>query len=200
MDLQDHRLFRLAIGGLSVLTGVSAVGLLVAALLATPPVWFLAGFELLVAAASVFGVLLAGGRFREGPALALACVVGVIGAGSLLAYVGPGKAFLGDAARVYLAARGADAALLGLGACLLVWVRRPSASFRSLLIAAAWAVALVSVTVLAMKARGALSSSPGAVRFACAVVFGGLMIATLSGAVHYVVRSFQAGVALPRRA
>ncbi|MBX3403448.1 MAG: hypothetical protein KF699_08570 [Phycisphaeraceae bacterium] len=200
MDLQDHRLFRVMIGGLCALTGVSAVVLLGASLVATPRVWFLAGFELLVACAAVVGLLLAAGRFRDGPALALACVVGVIGACSLLAYVGPGKTFLGDAAKIYLAARGLDAALLGLGACLLVWVRQPGVSFRSLLIAAAWVAALIVVAVIAMKVRGALSASSGAIRFACAVVFGGLMIAALSGAVHYVVRAFQAGVGLPRRA
>lgn len=199
MDLQNHRVFQLVVGALCALTGLSAIVLLGASLVATPRVWFLAGFELLVIVASVFGVLVAMGRFRDGPALALACVVGVIGVGSLLAYVGPGKAFLGDAARVYLIARGLDAATLGLAACLLVWVRQPRTSLRSLLIAAAWLVALAVVAVVMFKVRGALATSSGAIRFACAVVFGGMLIAALSGAVHYAVRSFQAGVQLPRR-
>lgn len=167
---------------------------------ATPRVWFMLGFEVVIGFASVFGVLIAMGRFRQGPAIALACVTGAIGVGSLLAFVGPAKSVLEGGAKLYLLARGADAAMLGLAACMLVLMRAPRPAFRSMFIGLAWSVLMVVVAMAALKVHASLSGAPGAMRFGASVVFGAMFVAALSAAVHYVVRAFQLGVRLPTRA
>lgn len=199
-DLQTNPLFRAIVGGLSLATGISAIVLAGMSITSTPRVWYMLGFEVVIAFASVFGVLIAMGRFREGPALALACVTGAIGVGSLLAYVGPAKSVLEGGAKFYLLARGADAAALGLAACMLVLMRAPRPAFRSIIIGLVWGAVMVGVAVVALRVHASLAGAPGAMRFGASVVFGAMFVASLSAAVHYVVRAFQCGVHLPARA
>src|ERR1043166_2727299 len=71
-------------GVLCAALALSAAAEMVACVLVPRPLYFMLGFEVVALVAAVFGVLLAMGRFAQGPGLGLLCVAAAIGVGSLL--------------------------------------------------------------------------------------------------------------------
>lgn len=112
------------IGLLSALTAAWAfVGVILAVTLPQTPIWTLFGFELVIAVSSLLGVLLGLGRFREAPALALACVAGTILVGSFLGYRGSAGAVGSLSLKTWVVGRIAIGAVLAALAALTVLVR-----------------------------------------------------------------------------
>jgi|GEM_PF-2102006 len=99
---------RVALAVLASVVALSALaGGAAAILLPEKPAWTAVGFELVTLVAAVLGIVMAGNRFREGPALALACIGGTILVSSGLGYLASGASGqAGDAqVRLALAAR-----------------------------------------------------------------------------------------------
>ena len=102
---------------LSALLGASSIGL--AALAAISGAWFVLGLEVVVLVATVIGLLLGRGRFREAPAMTLALIAGAVGLCSLLGYLSTGSAGYQVGTlpmKAVLAARLGVAGLFALGA------------------------------------------------------------------------------------
>lgn len=74
-----------AICGLFALSG--GVFLVLAFVADAKPVFTMAGFELMTLVSGVIGVLVGLGRFKEGPALALAMIAGAVLSGTVLGYL-----------------------------------------------------------------------------------------------------------------
>ncbi len=189
-QLSDRPVFRVAVAATSAIAGIS--GLAMAALiLFNPPVyWFMLGFEVLITVAAVFGVLLSLGRFRDGPALALLCIAGAVGAGGLLGYVGSGKTLVGIDLKYLLVLRAALAAAFALAAAAVVLARRPRASLPLLATGIGAGVALVALGAGFWAARGTLAGAAGPVRVIAFTVAGVLVICLVSAAGHYLIRAF----------
>ncbi len=174
---------------------LSALAGVIAAALNSPPVWFMLGFEAVIACASVFGVLVGLGRFRDGPALALLCVAGTIAAGSLLGFLaGRGNIGLGPGWFLrLLLARVALSAIIAATAGWIVLVRRPQLSFRRLWFGLGCALAFAAITWALWEFSGqlaALGTMPSAfVGFVAAVTLLGL----LAAAVHLLIGAFETG-------
>ena len=126
---------------LSAITGAAA------ALLSHSTLWYMLGFEVITLAAAVFGVLIAMGRFGDGPALGLLCVVGAVAAGSVLGDLstflanpigGPVLRTYGKGGMVelpitlFMTLRLAAAGIVALGAAWIVLSRSPREALRSL--------------------------------------------------------------------
>src|SRR3954466_11027292 len=70
---------RVMVGTLCAVICLSAIAMAAAALLVSrSPVWFLFGFEVVIAITAPMGVLFAMGRFQDGQGLALLCIAGTI--------------------------------------------------------------------------------------------------------------------------
>lgn len=79
---------QLAVGVLAGLTSLLAmVGIAQAFFASAKVLWFALAFDAVGLLAGVFGLLLASGRLRTSPGLALACLGGCVGVGALLGYV-----------------------------------------------------------------------------------------------------------------
>ena len=95
--------------------GFSALAFAVPAAAHSPkPAWFMLGFELVLVVGAVMGVLTGLGRFREGPAAAIACVAGVTLVASFLGYLGAGRQLYGHDLLPPLVAREALVRLAGV--------------------------------------------------------------------------------------
>lgn len=70
------RLVAAVVGVVAVVVSLVTVGAVL--LRADQPYWMVVGFEVVVLAAGVFGLLIARGRFRDGPGMALLCVAGAL--------------------------------------------------------------------------------------------------------------------------
>jgi hypothetical protein len=178
--------------------GVSAVVLLSslvgagAAALNSPPVWFMLGFEVVIAVAAVFGVLTGMGRFGEGPALALVCVAGAVGAGSLLGYLA-GQGNIGIGLKPFLLAREASAAAIAGAGGVIVMMRRPQVSVRRMAIGLACAGSFAGICaglwVFGNRLSGLGTMAGALVGLASAVT----LLALLAAAVHLIIGAFEAG-------
>lgn len=171
---------------ISAMVGIGAAGL------QTPRVWFMLGFEVAILIASAFGVLIGLGRFAEGPALGLACVAGVIAAGSLLGYLA-GQGNLGVDLKPFLLARAMAAAGLAVGAAVAVLMRRPKLSLPRLSIGAICAVAFLATCAAAWKFSSSLANM-GTIGGALVGLLGSVaMLGLLAAAVHLLISAFEAG-------
>lgn len=193
------RSIQLMLTALSGLTGLSALVVAALALLQRPsPAWFLAWFELVVVAAGIFGVLVGRGRFREGPAITLLCIAGVVAVGTLLGYLSAGRELMGVSLTGLLLARAAGAAVFAAAAGADVLLREPRRSVPMLCKGIAAGVPVMIVLVLA--ARGSMLSQVSGWHPLAQVAFwllGFAVFAALACAsAHWVIRSFQIGVEL----
>lgn len=161
-------------------------------------------FEVMILVAGVFGIFVGLGRYRSGPALALACVAGTIAVGSLLGMLGSDmpyhgisrmgvKKFNGVSLAPFLDARLLMACVLGAAAAATVLSRRPNQSYKDAAIGLILGVPAVVIVAVLWSMRSAMSAWTPALQ-GLAVVFGGLVVlGFLAASVHMVVRAFELG-------
>jgi hypothetical protein len=166
--------------------------------MAEKPAWALFGFELVILVAGIMGVLFGVGRFREAPAMALACIsgtifaAGVLGWASIAASVGESRTLAGIPLTPLMLFRVLAAAGLALSAAWSVLSRQPGAWRPAILGAALGSPAvLLGVAFVNPGTRetvgNVLGHPAGAV--AAFVVLGGLLAAS----VHLLLRGFEIG-------
>lgn len=178
---------------------LSNVGGAFFALRATPePFWGWFGFELVMAVASIFGILLGLGRFRAGSGLAAACVAGAwfvgTGMGRLQTHAAP-SAVLSDP---WFLARLAAAAGVALAGAFTV-LSRDGRSWKKLAVGLAMLVPVMAFAGFWVKTGGmwlGASQSGGmdvARKCVLTVIVVGAGILFCVGA-HLVIAAFELGV------
>jgi hypothetical protein len=190
------RLFAAVVSG--VVLASAALGMVAALVANDRPALTLLGFELVIAVSCVFGVLLGGGRYRQAPGLALACVAGTVFAGSVLGFYSLSPPVLGGVGlKPLLAARALAAGLIAGAGAWCVLSRHP----RSWRLAAQGvllgAPVLITAAVLAVpslrRVLGPLAGLGLVAQMAVAVgaflLLGGLLCAS----VDMVIRAFELG-------
>lgn len=197
------RPFGLLAGLLCAAVTLSALAGIAASLLAIKPLWFMLGFEVITVVAGVIGVMTAMGRFGTGPAMALLCVAATVAVGSLLTHLsaelvnpmaGPVLRRIGERPiTLFLVLREVGAVGIGLCAAWVVLSRRPRESLSSLLKGAAFGVALVLVVGATWTLRGRAAGLGSLVQAVGGLIVAFLALCLLAGAVHFVVRAFEAG-------
>jgi len=191
------RLPTLIVSGLLGLSALWLGGIMLwRALFQGDPNWPGLGFESVILVAAGFGVAAGLGWFREGPGMALACVIACVvvgsGLGRLTVVQDPGGV-LRDG---WFLARIAMGGALGLIATVAVVGRHPR-GFRTLAVGVGLTIALLAISGGAWAGRGLFTGSGGAM-LAVARTVGGLVLAVVIGAllcasVHYLVRAFELG-------
>jgi hypothetical protein len=187
---------------------MSAIAGIGASLLAATPLWFLLGFEVVTLIAAVFGVLLAVGKFPEGPGLGLLCVVGVVAVGSVLGDMstqlsnpigGPVLYTFGKGGLVqipittFMTLRLAVAGILALCAAWVVLQRRPGESMKSLARGLVLGAIMVVVLLVAWKTRTPLAALGPFLRTVSLFTAGIAALGLFAASVHYTVRAFEFG-------
>lgn len=173
--------------------------------------WFAIGFEIVLVAACVFGVLTGLGRFRESHAYALICVAGAVLVCACLAFIASdadvaANAQLGLLVRAMprdplTGARLAAAGLLAALAGLTLLVRTPRRSLRYLGLAAALGAGpvLAVVAFLNPMIRG-YASEIHTVALSVILFIGVLLVGGLASAsAHCFIRAFEVGRVDPER-
>ncbi|MGH7130581.1 MAG: hypothetical protein ACREJO_01355 [Phycisphaerales bacterium] len=188
--------FRAAVAVLSALTVLSALGLIGVSFTQRPPAWFLILFEVPVLIAGAFGLLLAkGSRFGgvSGPAMTLLCIAGCVGAGSLMGYVGTGRAVAGMSLTKVMVGLAALAAAFGVLSALHVLLRKPALSFPLLLKGVLFGLPLPIVAFCAMRGIGQAQyqALPEVAQIVLALLGMLLVGGLICACVHLVVRAFQ---------
>jgi heme/copper-type cytochrome/quinol oxidase subunit 3 len=198
-----------AIAGLvCAVIALSAGAGIAASLLGSTPLWFLLGFEIVTLFAAVFGILLALGRFSDGPALGLLCVVGAVAVGSILGDMstqlanpigGPVLYTYGKGGLVqipitaFMTLRLAAAGIVGLCAAWTVLHRRPAESMKSLTLGLILGTIMLVVLAVAWKARAPLAGLGTLVRTLTMFAVGVSALGLLAASVHYTIRAFEFG-------
>ncbi|MEM7622426.1 MAG: hypothetical protein AAF235_04410 [Planctomycetota bacterium] len=150
-------------------------------------------FSMVGVVAGVFAVLVAAGRFTAGPAIAMLCIAGAIGAGSVMGYTEAkpnltNLAFYRDSMRLWQFGGIGLAGVMTLGAAVSVWSRRPAASLRRLGFALLTGLPLAG---LLYAASVGLSTASGLV-VVVGVLVGGLLAVGLAAATgHQIIRAFE---------
>jgi hypothetical protein len=182
----------------SAAVGVSSLLLLAAGLAAAKAAWALLGFEAITLVAACLGMLFGLGRFRDAPAIALACVAGTVLAASFLGWmsvtasVGQARSVAGIPLTPVLAARVLCAWVLGLAAAYCVLAREPR-SWKPAAIGVALALPIVAVAAAfgnpgtRAMVKTVLGHPIGAV--IAFVLLGGLLAAST----HLIVGAFALG-------
>lgn len=160
------------------------------------PSWLLFGFEVVVGAAGVLGVLFGRGKFGEGPGLALACIGGTVLAGSALGWLAAGKQVGGHSITPLLGPRVLAAGVIGLAGAYCVLSRNPK-SWK----VAAWGagtgapVVIAAMAMMRGSSRRVIESavSSGVLGTVGAVVGLVVVAACLCASVHLVVKAFEMG-------
>jgi hypothetical protein len=193
---------RLTIAALSGLTLLSALAGAGAALVANArPAWGLLGFEIVIAVAAVFGLLMAGGRggrYREGPGLAAACIAGTFFVGSVLGYLSLQPPTLGGVGlKPFLAVRLLASAAVAAAGAYCVLSRHPR-SWRLLLIGLLLGAPVVgAAAVVALpQLRGVLAPIAGAgtvAQLGAAVGAFVILGALLCASADFIIRAFEQG-------
>lgn len=186
-------LVRAPVGAISGAVLVSALGAgVIGAMVQPTPAWFLVAFEAVIALAGAFGVAVALGRPRDGALLAVLCVAGCIGAGSLFGYLGVGRQLMGVSLTPFLGARLAAAALLVGLAGVAVLGMEPRRAVRDLVLGSVFGVPPLLTAALA--ARGVLTrlmdALPGPLGLIIVTLLAVAAGACLCASVHLLVRAF----------
>lgn len=208
MDVQSpemKRPLRLLLQGTLALTALSA---LIAGTLGGVNVqWFTLGFEGVVLAATVLGMLATLGRPPYGQPLALACVAGAVAAASFLESIGVDRGFLGVMGRriadvsgpgvtihldVLLVFRLAVSAALAAAAGFLLMRRDWGPSAKRLLLGTVLALAAIGILAGAWVGRGAIGDLAGPVRWGIAVVGFITVTGLAAAATQYLIGAFSA--------
>lgn len=187
---------------------LSAIAGIVGSLLGASPLWFFLGFEVVTLAACIFGLLLASGRYPDGPALGLLCVLGTIAVSAILGDIstqlsnpigGPVLRTFGKGGLVqipvttFLALRLAGTGILALCAAWAVLHRRPAESIKSLALGLGLSVATLAVLAIGWKARAPLASVGSFASTIGLFFVGVLALGLLAASVHYTIRAFEFG-------
>jgi hypothetical protein len=175
--------------GVVLLSSLAGAG---AAAFNAPPVWFMLGFEVVIAFATVFGILTGLGRFSDGPALALVCVAGVVGAGSLLGFLAGRGNFSMNLTPMLLAREAAAAGILG-AAGILVLMRRPRLAMRRFAIGAACAAAFVGLSGGLWLFGSPLRQLGTVAGAGVGLVLSVVVLGLLATAVHQLIGAFETG-------
>jgi hypothetical protein len=192
-DCWDVRVFRLAVGAVCVLIAASSVGGLAASIFVGPPSWSFIGFEAVILIAAGVGAAEAFRFSRTGPAMALLCVAGAVGVGSLLGYIGAGQLLMGRNMLPFLLARAGAAGLLAAAAGLIVLSRDLPRSIPALIKGVMLGAVLVAILATVWTMRATILSAGGAARVTIALLLGVVAIGLLAAAVHQLVRAFAVG-------
>jgi len=191
------KLVRVVVGVLAVILGLCALALAGGALFAGPRVnWVLLGFEVVMIAAAVMGVLFARGKFQDAPGLALACIAGTVFVAAILGYMGSDKRLITNNGEVplrwFMLSRVMAGLLIGLlGAATVLLRSRKSLVYLGK--AAATGVPVLLAGVAYLKFRGQLAAVPGWASI-ITLAFGGIIaIVLISASVHLLIRAFQEG-------
>lgn len=179
--------------GVSAIVLLSAAVAIVAGMVASPPPYFMLGFEIVIALACVFGVLVGLGRFGSGPAIALVCVAGTIGVGSLLGYLGAGRRLGGVDLTPFLFGRGAAAGSIAMIAAVMVLKRDARRSVPALVRGLAFAGALAGFLGAVYWIRPQVFAYGPLAKAALVIVSGIVGLALLAAAVHYTIKAFEHG-------
>lgn len=161
--------------------------------------------ELCAAAAGVFAVLVALGKFRSGAGIALASCALALTGGAILAEPSLVSMLLsarldplvlnGVEIRPFMAAQALAGFLLLIGAAVTVWSRRPAASARFIVRGTLLALPLVLIAAafIAPAVRVWVDGLPPFVQMLLAIAgfFAGLALASASG--HCFIRSLEMG-------
>lgn len=162
------------------------------------PVWGWFGFEAVMAVASVFGVLLGLGKFREGWGLAAACVAGAwfvgTGLGRLATHTSPG-AVLRD---TWFLARTGGAGLVALAGAYAV-LSRDRRSIRPLIRGFAFLAPIVlGGGAWVATGGGWLGQSheggAGVLRMSILIILATLAGGLFCAGAHFIIRAFEHGV------
>lgn len=199
------RPLNLLLQGILALTALTAV--VAGALGGVNAQWFTLGFEVVVLAAAVLGMLAVLGRPPYGQPLALACVAGAVAAASFLESIGVDRGFLGVLGRRIAAVSGpgvtihldfllvfrlAVAAALAAAAGFLLMRRDWRASSRRLLLGVVLALAAIGILAGAWLGRGAIGGLAGPVRWGVAVVGFITVTGLAAAATQYLIDAFSA--------
>lgn len=189
--MDSGRAPRLIAGAVSGLILVSALVMGVGALVGGPkPVWFLAGFEVVIAVAGVIGVLTGAGRFREGPALALACVAGAVLVGTLLGCISAQWTLAGHGLRPALLGRTAAAGLIVLTAVWMVMANNPREAVPRLVRGVVFGVVLIGAMGALWVMRGRIATMSMGLRFVAGTIGFLALTGLLAASVHLVIDAF----------
>ncbi len=198
----------LFVGAVNALIALSAIAGVAAALLAAAPLWYMLGFELVILVAAAFGLLIAMGRFSDGPALGLLCIVGAVAAGSVLGDLstylanpirGPILHVYGKGGMVelpitlFMTLRLAAAGLVALGAAWIVLSRSPRQALASLWRGLVCAGFLLLLLFAVWRLRSHAAGLAPLVRTLGGITIGVVALALTAAAVHFTIRAFEFG-------
>lgn len=195
----DLKLLRILVGLLSAAVALSAIALAAGAIFAgDKPKWPLFGMEIVALVSGVLGLLLALGKMRGAPALALAAVAGSIFVAAVLGYYGAsGRLDLkGDKPAILLKplllARLASVALI---ACVAAHanLRRDPIAAKTFWKGVLWALPLVLMGGASIALRSTLAGLGEGLMLALAAVAAIVAMVSLSGAGHCFIRAFEIG-------
>ena len=191
----------LAVSALLAIGAIALVGLGAAA---SPPVWFVVGFEAVVLITAVFGILFGLGRFPQAPAMTLALLAGAVGLCSVLGYLSTsvtGHTVGPLPLKPVVGLRLALAALLGLGAVVATLGLSPRLWRRALVgVALAAIPTALGAVVLVGPGRpliGAIGSLGVAVTAAAATVAFLAWVGLVSAGAHLVITTFERALPAP---
>lgn len=185
--------FGFLVAGISTIVLLSSITAILTGGFSKPPPFFMLGFEVVIVLACAFGVLIGIGRFQSGPAIALACVAGTIGIGSLLGYLGAGRRLGGVDLTPFLLARGAAAGAIAMIAAVIVLKRDTSRSFPALIRGLAFGGALVIFLAAVYWIRTSVFAHGPLAKAGLVILSGIVGLALLAAAVHYSIKAFEFG-------
>ena len=193
---------QLATLAISLVAGLSVVGMCILAMRANQPYYLLMGMELCIGLAAGLGVLFGRGFFREGPGMSLACVSGTIFVASVLGYlsVPNGQMTMSGGSTMglkpFVMGRVMLAVLVGVAAAWVVLSRNPR-SWSYVARAVLTGVPLGVIGFVALKGRTWLSSGgagmPAWVGWIGAIVLACVGLALFCACVHCTIRAFEMG-------
>jgi hypothetical protein len=185
-----RNLARVVSGIVGAVVALSAAAIAVAAIVHEPRVWFLVMFESAVLVAGVIAALTGLGRFRESPALALACAGGTMLGAAALGWASSRSTFSTVDPEVLFLVHAACAAVLGVCAAVMVLRRE---SLRPLVVGVALGLACVAVLAGAWAARGQIAGLVEGVKYPLAIIGFVVVMGLLSASVHMVIHAFEVG-------
>lgn len=183
-------------GLLSVLTMLTAIAGVYWGLAGLWPriAWPLVAFEIVTIVGCVFGLLVARGKFADGPGLTLLCVAGLIMTCGVLAWLGANKVHAGVNLKPFMLSRlGVAGILYALAAISEVW-HSPAAA-KTLAKAIAYAIVFVAIAGAFASFRNApiMDKMQGwreAARLVGLAIAAILAVIGACGGVHLSIRAF----------
>lgn len=195
----DLKLLRTLVAVLGAAIALSALALAAGALVAGPqPKWTLFGMEVVALAAGLLAFLLALGKMKGAPALALAAVAGSLFVAAVLGYYGAnGRLDLkNDKAPILLKpillARLAAVAFLACAAAYAN-LRRDSVAARTFWKGVLWALPLLLMGGAFLAFRSQINALAEGALIALAAGASLVAIVSISGAGHCLIRAFEIG-------